>query len=102
MDEFAEVCEQIASRGDPVRKARLMSDYLNSLASEERAIAKELFTVRRKPLVGGVAVRDALIAITGWDAGVVRACREATGDTAETNPYRSRAPRSFIASSQQP
>lgn len=36
MDRFAEVCEQIASQGDPIRKARLMSDYLNSLASEER------------------------------------------------------------------
>ncbi len=101
MDAFAATCERVASYGSRLKKVRLIAGYLRALDDLDlvRAVHflaygpvvhapayTNLFGEQevRKISVGYATLRDAYIAVTGWDALVIGRCHEEVGDTGET------------------
>ena len=87
---FAEVCERVAATNSRTRKVALVADYLRSLGDEDLARAALFLTGSafprhdpRRLSAGHATLRDAAIAVTGWDLETVRLCLREVGDTAE-------------------
>ncbi len=101
MDAFAAVCERVASYSSRLQKVRLIAGYLRVLDDNDllRAVHflaygpvvhapayTNLFGEQevRKISVGYATLRDAYMAVTGWDALIIGRCHEEVGDTGET------------------
>jgi DNA ligase-1 len=102
MDVLAAVCERVASYGGRLRKVGLVAEYLKTLDDEDLVRAVKFLcaeplvhpptnatlfgrqTESRTLSVGYAALRQATLAITGWDGQVVGRCHEEVGDAGET------------------
>lgn len=89
MDAFAATCEAIAATSSRLEKVRLASEYLASLGDDIGVGACFLSAApfprvdARRTQVGVALLLRTGVALTGWDAEVVRSCVHATGDIAE-------------------
>lgn len=87
MIRLAAVCERIAATNSRNRKIALLVEYLNSL--EDPDFVRAVRFLSGDPLddakiaVGGSLLRDAAVAVTGWDLDLVRLCLREVGDTGE-------------------
>ncbi len=91
MDALAAVAERVASYASRLRKIALVADYLSSLSDEDlpravRFLGGSPFSGSdpRRLSIGYVMLRDAAIAVSGFDAEIVRVCAHDVGDLGET------------------
>lgn len=101
MDAFAEVCESVARHGSRIRKVALVAEYLAPLNDEDLVRAVHFFCcgprisaepernlfgeeAPRKISIGYATLRDAYLAVTGWDDWIAGLCHREVGDTGET------------------
>ncbi len=99
MDGFAQMCEEVARHASRRRKLEILTEYLNGLTPENRALAlrflrigplesrnDDLFDTGAKPklLVSHRALRIAVSKVTGWDEETLRVCYTQVGDSGET------------------
>ncbi|HEX8984348.1 MAG TPA: cisplatin damage response ATP-dependent DNA ligase [Bryobacteraceae bacterium] len=91
MDALAAVAERVAAQAGRLRKISLVADYLRGLSEEDLARAVRFFggspfagSDPRRLSIGYVMVRDAAVAVSGWDAETVRVCLHDVGDLGET------------------
>ncbi len=90
LDGFAAVCGQVAATNARTRKVALVADYLRSLTDDDLARAALFLTGSafprhdpRRLSAGHATLRDAVMAVTGWDLETVRLSLREVGDTAE-------------------
>ena len=90
MLEFARVCERVAATNSRLRKVAIVGEWLRGLDDDDLARAALFLTGSafprhdpRRLSVGHATLRDAAIAVTGWDLETVRLCLREVGDTAE-------------------
>jgi len=90
MLDLARVCERVAANASRLRKVTIVADWLRGLDDEDLARAALFLTGSafprhdpRRLSVGHATLRDAAIAVTGWDLETVRLCLREVGDTAE-------------------
>lgn len=91
MDHLAATCEQVARFSSRLRKVALVAGFLQPLHDEDfrRAVqflaqGPVLTNDDRRLSLGHAALRDALLAVTGWDTETWRMCHQMAGDTGET------------------
>lgn len=90
LDAFAAVCERVAATNARTRKVALLADYLRGLDDDDLARAVLYLTGSafprhdpRKLSAGHATMRDAAMAVTGWDLDITRLSLREVGDTAE-------------------
>src|SRR5947209_4821705 len=100
MDEFASMCEAIASHASRTKKVSLLARFLQSLTDEEFFFAVQFLSTgpvldatpapalfaKSEPAklsVGSATLRDALLTVAPWDIETIRACHAEVGDTGE-------------------
>lgn len=89
MDDFAHLCDRIASAAGRNRKLDLLAGYLAALADDD--LARAVNFLSGDPLggegrlsVGAATLRDAAAAATQWDMELIRFCSRVVGDSGET------------------
>ena len=90
LDEFAAVCDRVAATNSRTRKVALLGGYLRGLADDDLARAALYLTGSafprhdpRRLSAGHATMRDAAMAVTGWDLEITRLSLREVGDTAE-------------------
>lgn len=100
MDRFAAICEELAGHSSRLRKVAILGSYFQSLDDADLARAVRFFC--GQPVgsaaatgvmfgreaaatlsVGYSLLRDAGLAVTGWDEETWRVCHREVGDTGE-------------------
>lgn len=91
MDAFAATCERIAATQSRLGKVSALAGYLSQLDAEDlgravRFLGSSPVAARggKELAVGHSTLREAVMAVTGWDKDIVRVCHRAVGDTGET------------------
>ena len=98
MDQFAAVCENVASHGSRLKKVAIVAEYLRALDDDDLVRAVRFLCCApvagmegevnlfgqehaRKLSVGHVVLRQAALAATGWNEETYRRCHREVGDT---------------------
>ncbi|HUS04799.1 MAG TPA: cisplatin damage response ATP-dependent DNA ligase [Bryobacteraceae bacterium] len=90
MDRLAQTCEEVARNSSRLKKIAVMAAYLQPLSDADLARAVRflssgpIISSDRKFSVGGSILRQAAIAVTGWDQDIYSLCYREVGDTGET------------------
>lgn len=101
MDTLAAVCEQVARFAGRNRKVALLADYLRGLSDDDLGRAARFLSARPLPVtpvvislfgdtepprlsIGYATLREAALAVTGWDEEIFRFSHQTVGDTGET------------------
>jgi DNA ligase-1 len=91
MDALAAVAERIAAQASRLRKVAFAADYLRGLSEEDLARAVRFLggspfagSDTRRLSIGYVMLRDAAMAVSGFDAETLRVCLHDVGDLGET------------------
>lgn len=101
MDTLAAICERVSGWSSRLRKVRIVADYLRGLADDDLARAVHFLCgtpVFEAPAnailfgkddpktlsIGYATLREAYMAVTGWDADTLRICHREVGDAGET------------------
>ncbi len=91
MDALAQVAERVASSASRLRKIALVANYLRGLSDEDLERAVRFLSGGpfsgsdpRRLSIGYVMLRDAAMAVSGWDLETVRVCAHDVGDLGET------------------
>lgn len=91
MDQLAQTCELIGKYASRLRKIAVLADFLRPLPDEDFALAVQFLS--SGPVVapsgerfslGHATLREAAMAVTGWDVETFRMCHTTVGDTGET------------------
>ncbi|MDX2152533.1 MAG: cisplatin damage response ATP-dependent DNA ligase [Bryobacteraceae bacterium] len=90
MDDLAAVCERIASYTSRLKKVSLLAAYLRPLGDDDLARAVRFLCCgpvagvdRRGLAVGHATLRDAMLAVSGWDPYIAGLCYREVGDGGE-------------------
>jgi DNA ligase 1 len=101
MDQFAQICEEVAKHAGRLRKIEVLSSYFRGLPDREYELAVRFLSggpaaestgnhtlfetgEKHRLSIGYSLLRDAIESATGWDRETLRVCHQEVGDTGET------------------
>jgi DNA ligase-1 len=101
MDQFAQICEEVAKHAGRLRKIEVLSSYFRRLPDREYELAVRFLSggpiaestenhtlfetgEKQRLSIGYSLLRDAIEKATGWDRETLRVCHQEVGDTGET------------------